>query len=51
MSGRRLRKSIKQGLIRNGLGNNDTIVIQSGPANGYAVSAIYKTSRTLASLF
>ncbi|KAI7851491.1 Neutral/alkaline nonlysosomal ceramidase [Circinella umbellata] len=36
MSGRRLRKSIKQGLIKNGLGNNDTIVIQSGPANGYA---------------
>ncbi|KAI8376985.1 Neutral/alkaline nonlysosomal ceramidase [Blakeslea trispora] len=36
MSGRRLRKSIKKALIKHGLGNNDTIVIHSGPANGYA---------------
>ncbi|OBZ83868.1 Neutral ceramidase B [Choanephora cucurbitarum] len=36
MSGRRLRKSIKKALIQYGLGNKDTVVIHSGPANGYA---------------
>ncbi|KAI8984590.1 Neutral/alkaline nonlysosomal ceramidase [Mycotypha africana] len=36
MSGRILRESIKDSLIEHGLGNNDTIVIHSGPANGYA---------------
>jgi neutral ceramidase len=38
MSGRRLRKAIKQALIKHRLGNEDTVVIHSGPANGYAVS-------------
>lgn len=38
MSGRRLRKTIKKVLIEQGVGNNDTIVIQTGPANGYAAS-------------
>ncbi|CEI92025.1 hypothetical protein RMCBS344292_06299 [Rhizopus microsporus] len=36
MSGRRLRKAIKQALIKHRLGNEDTVVIHSGPANGYA---------------
>ncbi|KAI7902015.1 Neutral/alkaline nonlysosomal ceramidase [Cokeromyces recurvatus] len=36
MSGRRLRSSIKRALIKYRLGNQDTIVIHSGPANGYA---------------
>ncbi|KAJ8662384.1 hypothetical protein O0I10_002078 [Lichtheimia ornata] len=35
MSGRRLRKAIKKVLIEQGVGNNDTIVIQT-LANGYA---------------
>lgn len=37
MSGRRLQSAIKTALIENYLGNQDTIVIHSGPANGYAV--------------
>lgn len=37
MSGRRLQSAIKTALIQNYLGNEDTIVIHSGPANGYAV--------------
>lgn len=37
MSGRRLRKAIKKVLIEQGVGNNDTIVIQT-LANGYAAS-------------
>jgi neutral ceramidase len=37
MSGRRLQNAIKTALIKNYLGNQDTIVIHSGPANGYAV--------------
>ncbi|KAG0745773.1 hypothetical protein G6F57_009900 [Rhizopus arrhizus] len=36
MSGRRLRRAIKQALINHQLGDQDTIVIHSGPANGYA---------------
>ncbi|KAI8143763.1 Neutral/alkaline nonlysosomal ceramidase [Fennellomyces sp. T-0311] len=36
MSGRRLRNAIKSALVQSGIGNDDTIVIQSGPANGYA---------------
>lgn len=40
MSGRRLRKSIKKSLIKHGLGDKNTIVIHSGPANGYAVSIV-----------
>ncbi|KAG2203906.1 hypothetical protein INT47_007489 [Mucor saturninus] len=36
MSGRRLQMAIKTALIENYLGNEDTIVIHSGPANGYA---------------
>lgn len=38
MSGRRLRRAIKAKLIEHGAGDNDTQVILSGPANGYAVS-------------
>jgi neutral ceramidase len=38
MSGRRLRRAIKQALINHQLGDQDTIVIHSGPANGYAVN-------------
>lgn len=38
MSGRRLRNAVKRTLIRHNLGNDDTVVIQSGPANGYAVN-------------
>jgi neutral ceramidase len=37
MSGRRLRESIKKSLIKHQLGDQATIVIHSGPANGYAV--------------
>ncbi|KAI8138889.1 Neutral/alkaline nonlysosomal ceramidase [Fennellomyces sp. T-0311] len=36
MSGRRLRKAIKEKLIELGTGNNETTVVLSGPANGYA---------------
>ncbi|KAI8053674.1 Neutral/alkaline nonlysosomal ceramidase [Gilbertella persicaria] len=36
MSGRRLKNSIKKALIKHKLGNQDTVVIHSGPANGYA---------------
>ncbi|KAI9487247.1 MAG: Neutral/alkaline nonlysosomal ceramidase [Benjaminiella poitrasii] len=36
MSGRRLRTSIKTALIKHHLGDEDTVVIHSGPANGYA---------------
>ncbi|CAO3701090.1 unnamed protein product [Rhizopus stolonifer] len=36
MSGRRLREAIHQALIQHELGNQDTVVIHSGPANGYA---------------
>ncbi|CEP18270.1 hypothetical protein [Parasitella parasitica] len=36
MSGRRLRASIKKSLIQHQLGDQDTVVIHSGPANGYA---------------
>ncbi|KAI9468209.1 Neutral/alkaline nonlysosomal ceramidase [Zychaea mexicana] len=36
MSGRRLRKAIKEKLIEMGTGNNETAVVLSGPANGYA---------------
>ncbi|KAI8369329.1 Neutral/alkaline nonlysosomal ceramidase [Radiomyces spectabilis] len=36
MSGRRLRKSVKDAIIEYGLGGEDTIVIYSGPANSYA---------------
>ncbi|KAL0078298.1 Neutral/alkaline nonlysosomal ceramidase [Phycomyces blakesleeanus] len=36
MSGRRLRRSVRQNLIAQGLGNNDTVVLHTGPANGYA---------------
>lgn len=38
MSGRRLRKAIKEAAIENHLGDESTTVIHSGPANGYAVS-------------
>lgn len=38
MSGRRLRESIKNSLIQHQLGDHETVVIHSGPANGYAVS-------------
>lgn len=37
MSGRRLREAVKSTLIKFGVGNRETVVIQSGPANGYAV--------------
>lgn len=37
MSGRRLRRAIKRALINHGLGDQQTVVIHSGPANGYAV--------------
>jgi neutral ceramidase len=37
MSGRRLRDSIKKSLIKHQLGDQGTVVIHSGPANGYAV--------------
>ncbi|KAG2219529.1 hypothetical protein INT45_003094 [Circinella minor] len=36
MSGRRLRKSIKEKLIELEIGNEETTVVLSGPANGYA---------------
>ncbi|KAI8637597.1 Neutral/alkaline nonlysosomal ceramidase [Parasitella parasitica] len=36
MSGRRLRASIKKSLIQHRLGDQNTVVIHSGPANGYA---------------
>ncbi|KAI9311080.1 Neutral/alkaline nonlysosomal ceramidase [Dichotomocladium elegans] len=36
MSGRRLRNAIKRKLIEYNLGSNDTTVVLSGPANGYA---------------
>ncbi|KAL0138811.1 Neutral/alkaline nonlysosomal ceramidase [Mucor lusitanicus] len=36
MSGRRLRESIKNSLIQHQLGDHETVVIHSGPANGYA---------------
>ncbi|CAO3627629.1 unnamed protein product [Mucor fragilis] len=36
MSGRRLRESIKKSLIQHQLGDHETVVIHSGPANGYA---------------
>ena len=38
MSGRRLREAIKKKLIELGTGNEETTVVLSGPANGYAVS-------------
>lgn len=38
MSGRRLRKAIKKAVIEHRLGNKQTVIIHSGPANGYAVS-------------
>lgn len=37
MSGRRLRAAIKHKLIEYNVGNENTTVILSGPANGYAV--------------
>ncbi|KAI9246369.1 Neutral/alkaline nonlysosomal ceramidase [Sporodiniella umbellata] len=36
MSGRRLKHAIHQALIKHGLGTQETVVIHSGPANGYA---------------
>lgn len=36
MSGRRLRESIKKSLIQHNLGDQETVIIHSGPANGYA---------------
>ncbi|KAI9016486.1 Neutral/alkaline nonlysosomal ceramidase [Phycomyces nitens] len=36
MSGRRLRRSVKRNLIEQGLGDKDTVVLHTGPANGYA---------------
>ena len=41
MSGRRLRKAIKEKLIELGTGDEETTVVLSGPANGYAVSFIF----------
>jgi neutral ceramidase len=41
MSGRRLRTAIKQAVIKHGLGDQQTVVIHSGPANGYAVCVLY----------
>lgn len=38
MSGRRLRNAIKKAVIEHRLGDENTVVIHSGPANGYAVS-------------
>lgn len=38
MSGRRLRKAIKETLVENGADPNDTTVILSGLSNGYSVS-------------
>lgn len=36
MSGRRLRNAIKKAVIEHQLGDENTVVIHSGPANGYA---------------
>ncbi|CDS09532.1 hypothetical protein LRAMOSA10892 [Lichtheimia ramosa] len=36
MSGRRLRNAIKNKLVEYGIGDNETTVVLSGPANGYA---------------
>lgn len=47
MSGRRMRRAIKAKLIEYGAGDDDTQVILSGPANGYAVSEIKITPVTL----
>jgi neutral ceramidase len=40
MSGRRLKDAIKKAVIKYGLGDQDTTIIHSGPANGYAVCDI-----------
>lgn len=41
MSGRRLRNAIKNKLVEYAIGDNETTVVLSGPANGYAVSKCY----------
>ena len=47
MSGRRLRNAIKNKLVEYGIGNNETTVVLSGPANGYAVSNYYYFNRNM----
>lgn len=45
MSGRRLRNAIKNKLVEYGIGDNETTVVLSGPANGYAVSNHYDAKK------